>query len=306
MKKIRYLLTGMAMVMMSSPVYAVDPTNPTNMTDTGIASLININFTQSAPDPVTGYIDPAFHFVGSAVIGSGGDYWNNITFDMASYIADPLDPLDQNVIIQTPLVREDMPIGLDGITFTAQGINTISKSPRGFSGTTYQSLMNTYAWTPADVAASISIAGLDPNQSYDVYVLTQGSISVPKNGPQTSDGTQLKLTGYGYDKTQSKWVDNGTFTQTDVSSASNKVFIDGKNYMLQTFMTDGVGTLKFTYASNLIDKNAIINGLQIASSSQAGPPATPEPASMLLIGVGGAIISAAKLRKKKSADNPVA
>ena len=304
------MLTGLAMVMMSSPVYAAN----TNLTNTGIASLININFTQSAPDPDTGYIDPAYHFVGSAVIGNGEttdtlspDYWNNITPQMASYVADdPLDPLDLSFTIQTALMPASGLGGFDGITFTAQGINTVSLSSKGFYDSTYKSLMNTYAWTPFDVPATISIAGLDKNTSYDVYVLTQGSISVPKNGPQASNGTQLKLTGYGYDTTQGKWVDNGTFTQTGVSSASSKIFKAGENYMLQTFMTDGIGTLKFTYASNKFDKYAIINGLQIASSSQAGPPATPEPASMLLIGVGGAIISAAKLRKKKSADNPVA
>ena len=294
MKNIRYMLTGLAMVMMSSPVYAA------KTDDTGIASLININFTQSDTDP-------AYLFSGSAVIGSGvTDYWNNITPQMASYIADPADPSDPDVIIQRPLVLANLPIGFGSLTFTAQGINTVALNKSAFYGTDYQKLMTTYAWTPYGTEASISIAGLDKNTSYDVYVLTQGGISLPKKGPQPNNSTKLKLTGYGYDTTQSKWVDNGTFTQTDYSSASLNAFVQGQNYMLQTFVTDGDGTLQFTYASNESEKNAIINGIQIASSSQAGPQPTPEPASMLLIGVGGALITAVKLRKKKSVDNPVA
>jgi len=43
--------------------------------------------------------------------------------------------------------------------------------------------------------------------------------------------------------------------------------------------------------------NAAINGVQMA---------TPEPASMLLIGVGGALMSASKLRKKKAAEKSIA
>ena len=279
MKKISYLLAGLAMMTMSSPAYAVASANNS---DTGVTSVVNINFVTADTNV----------FTGSAVIGTARDYWNSISPDNASIAGDP---------VVTTLLTPSGGIGSisPGLSFTAEGINAVIRSNTGFYKTDYQPLMNNYAWTPSTtVDATISIGGLNQNASYDVYVLTQGS----KNGAD-NNGTQLKLTGYGYSIAKG-WA-NQTFTQTGVSDATASTFINGQNYMLETFLTDNTGTLSFTYASNN-GKNAIINGIQVAGSSNNGPGPTPEPASMLLIGVGGALISAARLRKKKSADNPVA
>ena len=70
--------------------------------------------------------------------------------------------------------------------------------------------------------------------------------------------------------------------------------------MMETFRADAGGNLTIEYSSAVAGKNAIVNGIQITNS------AAPEPASMLLIGVGSVLISSMKLRKKNSADNSVA
>ena len=49
----------------------------------------------------------------------------------------------------------------------------------------------------------------------------------------------------------------------------------------------------------------MINGIQVGAPTRQVSAPTPEPASMLLLGVGGALLSARKLRKKKAAEGLV-
>ena len=290
MNKIRYLLTALAMMTMSSPVYALT----TNATDTGIEALVNIKFTPSSKvgsfSSTTGLYtpgDPLYEFSGTAVIGTAStDYWNNIN-PLAVY-----DPASDPVKISTELLYAQFgtsSVPPTKLTFTAEAIGSALKGSSGFYGTSYSTLMNSYVHSSS--AESMTISGLEKSKNYDVYVLTQG--------PKSFNGSQLTLTGLNSSGSPA------SFTQSGTSHATNSTFINGTNYMLATLQTDTNGNLHFAYGSNN-SKDVLINGLQIAASPQNDPPPTPEPASMLLLGVGGALISAAKLRKKKSADNPVA
>ncbi len=266
MKKISYLLAGLAMMTMSSPAYAVAPAAT-------IDALIDIKFTPSVP------LDPKYQFSGSAVIGNSGDYWNNIL------------PDDNSGAVSTRLLNTGGLLPGGNFTFTSESLGLIGKSSTSFKGTAYATLMNTYVYTYG-TTDFMTIGGLSVNTNYDVYVLTQGS--------KTDNTGVLTLTGTNVlGSTQ-------TFTQSGISNGTLSSFQPGQNYMLETFKTDARGNLTFGYAAATPGKVAMINGLQIAASSNNGPGPTPEPASMLLIGVGGALISAARLRKKKSADNPVA
>ena len=258
MKKISYLLAGLAMMTMSSPAYAID-------------ALIDIKFTPSTAT------DSKYFFRGSAVIGNATDYWNNII------------PDENSGAVNTSLLSTGSRHSGD-FTFTSESLGLIGKSSTSFKGTAYATLMNTYVYTYG-TTDFMTIAGLSVNTNYDVYVLTQGTKLDP--------GSKLKLTGLTSSGIQS-------FTQTGLPTGLNNTFVSGTNYMLETFKTDASGNLTFSYTAATLGGKALINGLQIAASSNNGPGPTPEPASMLLIGVGGALISAARLRKKKSADNPVA
>jgi hypothetical protein len=256
MKKIRYLFTALALVMMSpSSSYATN-------------SLLNIKF---AP-----YTSPTFVYTGAAVIGNSTDYWNNII------------PDDNSAATGVALTQAFPPTpSAKTYTFTSQSLGTIGKTSTGFYGKTEETLMRTYVYSSATGIESdfMTISGLDKNWNYDVYVLTQGT--------KTDKGQQLKLTVGGTD-----------FVQGGVTDGTLSSFQAEQNFMLRTFKTDASGNLKITYASNN-GGVAMINGLQIATSLN-NPTPTPEPASMLLIGVGGAMMSAMKLRKKKAAENLVA
>ena len=287
MNKMRYLLTALAMVMMSSPVYASTTAPPAT-----VGALVNIKFTPIDPAAVGSF--PLYSYSGGVsygggtsnfggtssaaiTVGTGGDYWNNINPDVAA-----------GGSVSTALsLAQGFGSVAPGLTFTAEGLGTIYKNT-AFYGTDYNTLMNTYVWTSD--TATMTISKLNANTNYDVYVLTQGS--------KSSNGSQLVLAGLN-----SSGVPT-TFTQNGTSNAANSTFVAGTNYMFETFKTDANGNLTFAYSS-ANGKNAIINGLQVVGSAPNTPP-TPEPASMVLIGVGGALMSAMKLRKKKAAENPVA
>lgn len=281
MKKTSFLLTALAMAMMSSPLHAAV------VAPTSVDALINIRFVPNLP------VAAAYNYTGGVSYGGGTSYVGGASSGAVTVggVGNSWNNVDVNATGPTVLTPvAGFPPG--SLTFSAEALGTILQDKSGFYGTDYAKLMNTYVYSYG-TAESISIGGLEGNKNYDVYVLTQGT--------KKESGMKLQLTGLNSAGATQIFVQNG------VTSGANGTFIAGENYMLQTLQTNGSGQLNFLYASNLTNKKGIINGMQITASSTPVNPPTPEPASMLLIGVGGALISAAKLRKKKKiADNTVA
>ena len=97
-------------------------------------------------------------------------------------------------------------------------------------------------------------------------------------------------------------LQDGTPYQFTITGKSNN---DGQPDLLP-------GVWKITTIASIVDTNTQTNPFQVDAKSSfetlvtVTDTPTPEPASMLLIGVGGALMSARTLRKKKAAENSIA
>ena len=104
-----------------------------------------------------------------------------------------------------------------------------------------------------------------------------------------TNGQELKITATG--------IGNSTVSETTTGmKGDTKTLNEGLNYIQLNVWADGGGYLTVDYSPGLIDKNstALINAIQLSSTAHA-----PEPASMVLLGVGG-LLAALRLRKKSS------
>ena len=266
MKKIIFLLMALLVAAISPPLYAATP------------GLIDIRI-GGVYDPFSSY--PQYNYTGPAYIGSAGDYWNN----MPAGIVESSD---------VPLLFADKTTSGANLTFSYIGdalISELSKN-NGFNGKLGAELMRSYIYTSAPDSPfdEMTIKGLAKNTQYNLYVYTQ------------SENTKTNL--YGQGQVLNLTI-NGTeyLNQTISSDGSKSTFQVGQNVLIKTVTTDNDGKLVIRYQSGVPSADdpanrAVINGFQVA--------ATPEPESMVLIGIGGVLMSAMKLRKKKASDSSVA
>lgn len=104
--------------------------------------------------------------------------------------------------------------------------------------------------------------------TYDLYVYSQRDINISGGLQFTANGVSGSLTN------------NGNLTS----------LVEGANYLKTSVVVSDAGTLAISIA-----KNSQINGIQLLQTSTS---TAPEPASMVLLGVGGVLAAAAKLRRK--------
>jgi|GEM_PF-1602631 len=128
-------------------------------------------------------------------------------------------------------------------------------------------LMNSYNFadgSPNTPFGQYTINGLSAG-TYRLYIYTQGAIS-DVNNPLTItvNGKPAPSNDAGY--------------HNDLHE-----FKEGKNYVQTTVTLSSGEDLTFTYTAG-VSKIAIVNGFQILGIEDAGP--TPEPSSIMLMGVG--------------------
>lgn len=127
-------------------------------------------------------------------------------------------------------------------------------------------LFSGYLATDGESTSIFTFQNLEAG-TYDLYVYSQKDIN-------TSGGLQFTANGVSGSLTN-----NGTLTS----------LVEGANYLKTSVVVSDAGTLAISIA-----KNSQINGIQLLQTSTA-----PEPASMVLLGIGG-VLAAARFRRKNS------
>jgi hypothetical protein len=210
-----------------------------------ISGVINVNFGGSSNPTYTG----------AAVIGSSGDIWNQ-----ASGTPTNLSLLDSGG-------------NNTSVTFTnSNGFAITDNYGFGFSGTQYANLMQGYLvlLNPS----VFTIGGLNPSNSYDLYIYSQGDSG--------SSGRRLKVTV------------GGTVFGTTATNANASTFILGQNYLKLSGLTpNSSGNIVGTWEKLAGEGN--VNGFQLTEAS--GNAAVPEPASIVIFGLG-ALGMAYRTRRK--------
>jgi hypothetical protein len=197
----------------------------------------------------------------------------------------------QQVTLPVPVTLTFTSIADAIVTAAPQYVTFNGNSGIGTSGG-YNDLMSGYVYA-SNGSSTMEFNGLAKNYTYDLFVYSQSEVT---DGNASGNGQKLTLTML------KGTAATPTITTTLSQASTNTGFVLNRNYLEFNVTSDNNGALKFQYSSPVIGgematHKAVINGLQLAP--------TPEPASMLLLGIGGAIMSARKLRKKKAAESLV-
>ncbi len=223
--------------------------------------LYNVQFTATnqIDEPYTTVL-PAY--VGSAVIGSTGDIWNQFPQDVTSG--------SLNDAANTPglVAFSTSTSSMGGGNFNG-GFSNVN---RGVANLMEGYLYNTSPTNPEH----FSFTGLSPNTAYELYVYTQGD----------KDATGRKT---------SVSVDNGlSWTTTNAGDGTASTFILGQNYLIVNPVTDGTGSMDIQWKAGSVE--ADINALQLLGTSTA----VPEPSTYLLLCLSLGAVGFARKRLSRS------
>lgn len=210
---------------------------------TASANLIDVQFTENGAPTMSG----------AAVVGSSGDVWNTFTSGSSA-------------------------TGLVDTTGTATSVDLSWDQTSGgtfYSGTTsnYDALLDGYMagytsfniqnFTQTAAPIDFTISGLDPGDTYSLYVIA---------GPGAERPTE---------------VTEGSTTQY-ISDEAFGGFDDGGNYTeFATLSANSSGDITFSIENDSQygeDPETDINGIQLEYTPEASP--TPEPGSMALLFAG--------------------
>ncbi|NNM85616.1 MAG: autotransporter domain-containing protein [Phycisphaerales bacterium] len=192
--------------------------------------LVDVNFTTGS----------TYQASGPGVVGSGSDFWNNITVpgggSSTSFIS------ASNISLNT-VANSSSGYSLSYATNHGAGSNA--------AGTFDTGLMHDYLTANAGTTASynnVTISGLAPNTVYDLYAYVA-----------SFDGSnQTRATTVFAGSQSANASGNG-------SSASS--FIQGTNYVLLTPISDNTGSITITQVLQTGASEADFNGLQIQSAN---------------------------------------
>jgi hypothetical protein len=214
-------------------------------------------------------------YVGKGVIGTDTDVWNNAdnTQGVGSTVNTPVNPAK---LVSTQTFDTNVQVTYNGNS------DTFGPASTTFGGTLGSQLMNTYTYSnnaAFNTTDQIVFSGLDTRWNYNVYVLTQANIEATSslNVQMIGDVTYSPLSSLLNDNTSVN-----TFTGNQ-----------GLNYLMQTITPDQFGNITIQYAVGSNGGNlgrGVINGVQVQ--------AVPEPASMVLLGIGG-LLAARRVRRSK-------
>ena len=229
---------------------------------TARADLYNVQFSNTVFDL------HAAQYTGQGVeIGTAKDYWN--LFTAAS------------VSSQTLYNAENV-LSSSAISFTSDSNNRVSVLDNTFTGTNgiagggYNNLTSGYISTLD--SSTFSFGGLDKTgkTQYTLYLYTQGD--------KYSTDESLAIT-----QTAGSGVSGTVSTASSVANTTN--FVQGQNWEKFTVTPDATGKVSFTYAPGFYNgqNQGLINGLQLTSNA-------PEPSTLVLLGIGGVMLVAFKLK----------
>jgi hypothetical protein len=161
--------------------------------------------------------------------------------------------------------------------YDPDGVGTMSHSESAFyTGTNPadDNLMGSYMYyTGAHPLDHMTFGGLVAGENYELYIYTQSenNVEIPE---------QLIFR-----------VNDGSYVTSTANNGKTGTFTPGLNYVLGTYSANSSGQLVIDYAATGTSNRVVINGLQLRG------PATPEPASLVLLGIGG-LLGARRLKKK--------
>jgi hypothetical protein len=167
---------------------------------------------------------------GAAVVGKAGDIWNDFATTAVS---------------GAPLV--DTSGAATGVTlgFSSFGAYTADPSYDPFTGSPDANLVQGYLYSGGTI--SMTLSGLTPNQSYALYVYTQGDNNSP--------GRSISISA------------NGGPAQTATQSNAHSFYPDN-NYVLEFVSADGSGSIAIRGVT--LAGEGDINGLQLKAEPWLG------------------------------------